>query len=413
MRADIRVIAVATALLGFLGWATLTAEGGDGGAALASRSGASGGVSRAAVAPREGRSATSSPAVEPTTTTTTTTATTTTTVPGAPADQRRLSLAHTIRGELTPKSIVFDGRGRMFAQNMMYSHTVNVYDRSFQRVAQISDAVDLTAFGRPGIHRGGPVEAARSADGDHMYVTNYQMYGTGFTRPGNDKCAKGNWDPSYVYRVALDDLRIDQIIEVGPVPKYIATSPDGRWVLNSNWCGYDLSVIDAAAGKEVRRVELGRFPRGIAVAPDSSKAYVAIMGSSDIAIVDLNTFTVSWIRGAGGGPRHLVLSPDGQYLYATLNSAGQVAKIDLATNRVVARVASASQPRSMDISADGTALYVVNYASDALSKIRTSDMTQIQRVPTNHHPIGVAVDSGTGRVWVACYSGSVMVFDDA
>jgi YVTN family beta-propeller protein len=350
----------------------------------------------------------------PTTSTASTTSTTTTLVPddGRTSDQRSLVKVTRITGGLTPKSIVPDGRGRMFAQNMIYSHTVNVYDRSYQRVAQIPDAVDLTAFGKPGRHQGGPVEAALSADGDHMYVTNYQMYGPGFSHPGDDECAKGSWDPSYVYRVALDTLTVDEVIQVGPVPKYIATSPDGRWVLNSNWCGYDLSVIDAASAKEVRRVPLGRFPRGIAVTPDSRTAYVAVMGSSDIAVVDLRTFAVGWIRGVGRGPRHLVIDGDGRFLYATLNSAGQVAKIDTATNAVVARVASATEPRSMAISADGTALYVVNYASDAVSKIRTADMVQTQRIPVDHHPIGIAYDPDARQVWVACYSGSILVFDD-
>jgi YVTN family beta-propeller protein len=300
----------------------------------------------------------------------------------------------------------------MWAQNMIYSHTVNVYGRDFQRTAQVSDEVDLTALGRPGKFKGGPVEAAVSADGAHMYVTNYQMYGPGFAKPGQDKCAPAGYDPSFVYRVGLDSKQIDQIIQVGSVPKFIATSPDGKWVLNANWCDYDLSVIDAAQGKEVRRVKLGPYPRGIVVTPDSKRAYVAVMGSSDIAVVSLTDFSVQWIRGVGRGPRHIVISPDGKFVYATLNSAGQVVKIDTATNQVVGRVASAQEPRSMTISTDGTALYVVNYASDALSKIRTSDMTQTQRLPTDHHPIGIAYDGGTGRVWVACYSGSIMVFDD-
>ncbi len=407
--ANFRVVAIAACVLGVLTWVSVTA-GDDSSEPRVLNAAPS--LPTTTRPPR-------APANQPARSTATTQAATTTTAPappttvaGPPSDQRRLTKVHTITGGLTPKSIIYDGKGRMFAQNMVYSHTVNVYDRTFERVAQLSDSVDLSEFGRPGKHQGGPVEAARSADDTHVYVTNYQMYGPGFTRPGNDKCSKGNWDPSFVYRVALDTLTIDQIIEVGPVPKYIATSPDGRWVLNSNWCGYDLSVIDAKLGKEVRRVPLGRFPRGIAVLPDSSKAYVAVMGSTDIAVVDLSSFEVSWIRGVGQGPRHVVVSPDGKFVYATLNRAGQVIKIDVATNRVVARVSSPTEPRSMDISADGSALYVVNYASDAMSKIRTSDMTQIQRVPTNHHPIGIAVDPGTGRVWVACYSGSILVFDD-
>lgn len=374
--------------------------------------------------PGGGGSASSAPAA--TAAPTQGTAATTSTAPSAPvttalddglaAADRRLVKTHVITGGLTPKSVVASGAGHFVAQNMMYSHTINVYDRNFAKVATIDDRVTLADWGftgYSGTQQGGPVEAAFSPDGRHAYVSNYQMYGAGFSRPGNDKCSKGAWDPSFVYRIDTGRNAIDQVIEVGPVPKYVATTPDGRYVLVTNWCGYDLSVIDAAQGKEVNRIPIGRFPRGIAVTPDSATAYVAVMGSSDIAAVDLSDFGISWIKGVGAGPRHLVIDHEGRYLYATLNAAGQVAKIDLANRTVVKKVSSPSQPRSMAISEDGTALYVVNYASDAMSKIRTADMTQVQRLPTNHHPIGITYDPPTRQVWVACYSGSIMVFTDS
>ena len=124
----------------------------------------------------------------------------------------------------------------------------------------------------------------------------------------------------------------------------MATTPDGRYVLVSDWCSYALSVVDVATGKEVQRIKLGPYPRGIAVAPDSSVAYVAVMGTSDVAHVDLSDFSVSWFRGVGSGPRHLVLSPDGATMYATLNGEGRVAKIDTASGKVVDRVTTGQAP---------------------------------------------------------------------
>ena len=247
-----------------------------------------------------------------------------------------------------------------------------------------------------------------------MYVSNYQMYGTGFSNPGDDKCAKGNWDKSYVSRVDVATATIDQVIEVGPVPKYVATSPDGKWVLVTNWCGYDLSVIDAAAGSEVQRIPMGRFPRGIAVTPDSRFAYVTIMGGDRRG--QGRSRAPSRCRGSRASAEALATpssTPPDSYLYLTLNGESALAKIDLATDEVVAKVTTAGNPRSMAISDDGTALYVVNYSADAMSKVATADLHQLQRVPTNHHPIGITYDPGTRQVWVACYSGSLMIFQDA
>ena len=122
--------------------------------------------------------------------------------------------------------------------------------------------------------------------------------------------------PSYVYRVSLRTFAIDGVARVGMVPKYVAVTPDDRYVLVTNWCSYDLSVIDHSTFREVRRIRLGAYPRGMAIDHTSGIAYVAVMGSYDVARVDLSTFAVSWFRGVGNSPRHLILSTDGAAMIA-------------------------------------------------------------------------------------------------
>ncbi|HEX7104626.1 MAG TPA: YncE family protein [Acidothermaceae bacterium] len=323
----------------------------------------------------------------------------------------------TILGHLDPKSVVASGTGLFFAQNMMYLHTINVYDRDYKLLKIIPDTVRLADFGYPqypGKYKGAPVEAAFTPDGASAYVSNYSMYGAApFTREGSDVCKPADRYPnSFVYRVDTKTLSIDQVIEVGAVPKYVAVTPNGKHVLVSNWCSYTESVIDTATGKEIRQVPVGAYPRGIAIDPSSSTAYIAVMGSTRIAVLDLRTFELSWIAGVGSAPRHLVISPDGHWLYATINGDGVVDKIDLTTRKVVRRVATGRAPRSMAISPDGGYLYVVNYMSNTMTKLRTSDMRIVQTVATEKDPIGVTYDNATHHVWVACYSGALMVFSD-
>ncbi len=338
-------------------------------------------------------------------------------LPAPPSSALRLQLRKQIFGSISPKSVVSSQTGLFFAQNMMYRHTITVYDRRFHLVKTIPDTVRLSAFGYErykGSYRGAPVEAAFSPDGAHAYVSNYWMEGSGFSNPGDDVCSPAaGHDESFLYRIDTNRLEVDDVIAVGSVPKYVAVSPDGRYVLVSNWCSYDLSVVSTAAGSEVKRLPLGPYPRGIAIGSESKRAFVAVMGSADVAVVDLRRLRVGWIRNVGAGPRHLSLDPAGRYLYVTLNAEGRVAKVDLRTRRVVAKVATGSAPRSMAIAADGQSLYVVNYESDTVSKIRTRDMTVLQTAATNPDPIGIAYDAATRQVWVACYSGSIMVFRDA
>jgi len=324
-------------------------------------------------------------------------------------------LIEEVWGDIAPKSVVASGDGLFFAQNMMYRHTVTVYDSDFNLVETISDRIDLAEYGiegYEGTHQGSPVEAVFTAEGDYAYVSNYQMYGDGFSRAGGDGCDLGNWDPSFLYRIDTATLDIDQVIPVGAVPKFLAITPDDALVLVTNWCTFDMSVVATATGEEIARIELGRHPRGIAITSDGSRAYASVMGGRDIAVVDLDDYSIEWLRDVGSNPRHLVLSPDDQFMYVTLNGDGKVVKVDLETNKIVGSVVSGQAPRSMAISSDGESLYVVNYISDSVSKILTADMTEVQELPANDKPIGITYDPETGNVWVSTYSGSLMIFAD-
>ncbi|NJL02539.1 MAG: beta-propeller fold lactonase family protein [Spirulinaceae cyanobacterium SM2_1_0] len=331
------------------------------------------------------------------------------------AQPSQMRLVKTITGDLSPKSIVHSGDGLFFAQNMMYTHTVSVYNRDYELVKTIDDTIELSKYGHDqysGLHRGAPVEAAFSHGGRQAWVSNYKMSGSGFGNPGDDDCTPSQRpDNSFLYRIDTTTLAISNVIEVGAVPKYVAATSDSRLVLASNWCSDDVSIVDTAQNKEIRRVKLGRYPRGIAIDPTGQTAYIAVMGSYDIARVDLKDFSVGWLRNVGQSPRHLNIDPNGRFLYASLNGDDRVAKIDLQENRIVSKAATGDAPRSMVLSDDGQWLYVVNYHSNTLSKVRAGTMRVVQTVNVNANPIGVTYDPETKRVWVACYSGSIMVFD--
>lgn len=337
---------------------------------------------------------------------------------GKKSDERSLTLFATIANDnLQPKSIVHSGTGLFFAQNMMYRHNISVFDRQSNVIATIDDKVDLKDFGvevvgRSSIVRGSPVEAAFSPDAKYAYVSNYAMYGAGWDPSAIDTCQGNDRDQSFVYRIDTATFKIDQVIQVGAVPKYLAVSPDNKYVVVSNFCSLDVSIIDVTSGKEIKRINVGLHPRGIAITNDSSTAYVTVMGGGIIAAINLHDFTTRTLKSAGYTPRHLVLSADNSVLYITNNKSGQVRAINPQTDTLISSVATGVEPRSMTISDDGLSLYVVNYMSDTVVKIRTSDMHVIQTLKTGHHPVGITYDAQMRRVWVANYTGSLSIFDD-
>ncbi|MBH8554867.1 peptidoglycan-binding protein [Nostocaceae cyanobacterium CENA357] len=329
---------------------------------------------------------------------------------------QKMTLTKTISGRISPKSVVYSGNGLFFAQNMMYNHTITVYNREHELVKVIPDEVNLSKYGYSkfkGTYKGAPVEASFSHNGKYAWVSNYKMYGKGFNKPGSDQCNPSQkTDKSFLYRINTDTLDIDNVIQVGSVPKFVATSPDQRLVLVSNWCSWDLSIVDTEKNQEIKRIKLGAYPRGIVVDAASEKAYIAVMGSYEIAEVDLRNFSVKWLKNIGRSPRHLNIDPADKYLYASLNGEGKIAKISLPNGKLIKKISTGNAPRSMVLSDNGQRLYVVNYSDNTVSKIRTNDMKIIQKVNVGANPIGITYDPETKQVWVACYSGNIMVFQD-
>ena len=187
--------------------------------------------------------------------------------------------------------------------------------------------------------QGAPVEAAVDHAHTYVFATNYSMYGANFGPEGSDDCGgPGGLSPSYVYRVSLKTLAIDKVGQVGMVPKYVAVTPDDKYVLVTNWCSYDLSVLDhdtlqrcsaspsarTRAASRSTRVDARRVRRGDGLVRRRPHRPADVRAS--------RTSAASATRR-----RHLVLSHDGRRLFVTLNGDNRVVAVDTATGQVVAR----------------------------------------------------------------------------
>ena len=327
-----------------------------------------------------------------------------------------LKLIKTINGVISPKSVRSSGDGVISAHNMMYKHSVTIYDaKTFELLKTIPDSVSLKNFGfskSNALFKGAPVEGSFSTDGKYLYVSNYSMYGPGYTKEGHDTCSPtSGYDKSFVYRINRNNYEIDAIYPVGSVPKVVEVTPDNKYVLVANWCSYTVSVISLEAQKVVKTIKIGRYPRGIAITKDSKKVFVAEMGGNRIHVINLEDFSVSYIP-IGSNPRAIVLSPDETKMYVTMNLSGRVASWDLTNDVAGKSVKTGSKARSLAVSADGSTLFVVNFESDTMSTVRASDMKVLETIKVCNEPIGITYDVPTSNTWVACYKGQIKIYSN-
>lgn len=327
-------------------------------------------------------------------------------------DSTSLKLEKRIGGNISPKSIVHCN-GMLFAQNMMYRHTITVYDTNGVLKKTINDTITPIHYGdssKTSLCNGSPVEACSNTDGSYIWVSNYQMYGTGFDAPGCDACNSTNYDYSYLYGINTTSLRVEKVAKTGSVPKFLTISPNGLFLAVSNWSQGSVSIINEHDGTLITEIPVGRHPRGLAFNSSGTKLFIAIMGDDCIAEVDIESGEVIKHFDIADGPRHLLFSDD--YLYISCNNEGKIKKWNT-FDHSIKEVYVGSNPRSMSFSADSTYLYVVNYKSSTLSKVQTSNLKIAQTIKTDDKPIGVAVEPENNSVWVSCYSGSIQKFIEA
>jgi YVTN family beta-propeller protein len=333
------------------------------------------------------------------------------------ASKSSMKLVKTIEGSIAPKSVRTSNDGIVSAHNMMYKHSVTIYDaKTFELLRTIPDSVSLKDFGfskSSSNFKGAPVEGTFSPDGKYLYVSNYSMYGPGYKKEGSDTCSpSSDFDRSFVYRINRSNYQIDAIYPVGSVPKVVEVTPNNKYILVANWCSYTVSIISVPDQKVIKTVKIGRYPRGIAITKDSSKAYVAEMGGNRIHVINLADFSTSYIP-IGSNPRAIVLSPDDSKMYVTMNLSGRVASWDLIENKPGKSVRTGNKARSLALSSDGSELFVVNYSSNTLSKIKTSEMKVLETIKVCPEPIGVTYDNPTKNTWVACYRGQIKIYSNS
>ncbi len=317
-------------------------------------------------------------------------------------------------GEYAPLSIAYDGRERFLIANGQNKRSLSAIHRNFDLIGHFSDQVRLANYGVAGggLQSLAPVQVAIAQNGT-IWVSHQSAPVNPKQSLDQEQCRPGDGQPAgFLQRLRGDRLQINGVVQVGAVPRAIAVTPDNRYVLVSNWCSWDLSIVNPKTLREVRRLQLGPYPAGIVVDARSQKAYVAISGADRIAVIHLPTFAVSWLESVGRSPTHLALSPDGKWLYATLKTDGQLAKIDLSQPSLVQRVATGAKPQSFALSADGRFAYVANVGADSLSKVQTDNLQRLETIAVPPVPVGVAYDPKTNRLWVASASGRITVLQD-
>lgn len=186
---------------------------------------------------------------------------------------------------------------------------------------------------------------------------------------------------------------------VGQFPHDAAAGPDGR-IFVANEFGDTLSVIKG--DEVVETVDAPRQPGGVA-ATESGLVGVIGVSALDLEVFDGETLESLGRVDAGEGPTHLSAGPDDRF-YVTDTRGDAVLIYESGPEpEQIGRVPLAGRPYGVAVDPRRGHLWVTLTAENELVKfdLEGDTLRELARYPTVSEPNTVAVDTSSGRVFVA------------
>ena len=211
------------------------------------------------------------------------------------------------------------------------------------------------------------------------------------------------------------DLRNNTVVaSVTDVPgvEGVAYIDEGRKVYTSNWYENKIGVVDLGQMKVVKKIPTEDKPDGIAYAAPFNKAYVSDERAKAVAVIDTRgdrAITTLRFDSETGVPQYDHVA---RKLYVNLQDQNVLAVIDPGTDTVVGRypVAGCKGNHGMAIDPERRRAFLSCEGNDVLAVFNLETNKVIAHLPMAKGADVVQVDPGLGRIYVACGSGAISVF---
>lgn len=241
--------------------------------------------------------------------------------------------------------------------------------------------------------------------------------------------------------IDLNTLETVSEIDVGSEgPRGIGVTADGKYLITANGDEGDISVIERASGKLLKRIKIGKNPEFVRVRGD--QAFVSFEpaakggpppkpGSAEakaleqereeeneepakIAVVDLKQGKV--IREITGGmeTEGIEFSADGKKILITNEADENISVHDIETGNMVKKISTreyGNRPRGIKMAPDGKSYAAtIEYGNKLV--ILDEGFKVVKAVPTGEVPYGLAFDRKGERLFVALSKGKALqIFD--
>jgi hypothetical protein len=213
----------------------------------------------------------------------------------------------------------------------------------------------------------------------------------------------------------LDLASLKLLNTIAPVPgvEGVTYVPEFKKVYTSNWYEDRIGVIDLSTMKIVKHIPTESKPDGSAYAAPFRKLYVSDERAKALAIVDVTRDEV--IRtlhfdSETGMPQY---DPVARRIYVNLQDKNLLAAIDPETDAVVGRysLGRCQGNHGMALDAEHRRAFLSCEKNNLMTVFDLGRYVPVTFLAMASGADVIASDPGLGRIYVACYSGAISVFE--
>jgi DNA-binding beta-propeller fold protein YncE len=213
------------------------------------------------------------------------------------------------------------------------------------------------------------------------------------------------------------DMRTNQLVKAIPgVPGITGLEyvPGLQKVYTSNWGENKIGVVDLRSMTVVKRLPTADKPNGSVYAASFHKVYVSDSDGRAIAIVDIEKDAITKtlrFNSETGMPQY---DSAARKVYVNLRRTNEIAEIDPATDTVSARfpVEGCEHNHGMAIDSAQHRAFLLCGGNRTFTVVALDSRRAIAHFPLPAGADVVKFDPGLGRIYAACSSGFISVFQE-
>ncbi len=211
------------------------------------------------------------------------------------------------------------------------------------------------------------------------------------------------------------DVRTNQLVKAIPgVPGITGLEyvPGLRKVYTSNWGEEKIGVVDLRTMNVVKRLATAAKPNGSTYAAPFRKVYVSDTLGKAVAIVDVDKDEIVKTLTFKSETGMVQYDSVARRVYVNLRNTNEVAEIDPSTDAVVRRypVEGCRYNHGMAVDSDHHRAFLLCNGTKTLTVFALDTHRAIAHLPMPAGADVIKFDPGLGRIYVACSSGFIAVF---